>query len=118
MDLDLIIVATGTLFYILNVCVGAWMLSKQSRPYPTRWSAIYLCRIARLRRSLFISLLIVAPNTVLFLIPLLLQVGDRHLAAMYGGIDLLCSIVLYVLWKWTRRLIIMTAQYADTTGKI
>jgi hypothetical protein len=68
-----------------------------------RWYVDYIRQMARLRRSLLAGMLIVGAHAVTFF-PFSLIGSMQHVAALFGGVDLVCAIALYGLWRWCNRL--------------
>ena len=99
--------------YVLLVALRALSLKITPRPYTIEWANDYLLRAARIKKSLLVALVILVFNAFIFLPPLLPRVGDRHTAALFGIVDLLCLIVVYGLWRWVEWLVRIVRQHTQ-----
>jgi hypothetical protein len=93
------------LIFTMDLVGLAFYLKWTRRPYARTWCVRFVHGAATLRDACYWMFLLQAGVAFLFLLPMLLGWSDRHSAALWGSVDLMCSIALYALWKWAGRLI-------------
>jgi len=103
MEVLVIGITAATLLYVLAVAGLAYQLKRMPRPYSTARSKRYLRSIERLRVSLWAVFTLLGANALLFLIPAITGL-EQHAATIFGGLDLICAMVLYGVWKWAGQL--------------
>lgn len=99
MEVIVIGMAVATLVYVLVVAALASELKQKPRPYSVAWCKRYIRSLESLRSSLWIVFTLLGVNALLFLIPAITG-PEQHTATIFGGLDLLCAIVLYGVWRW------------------
>lgn len=109
----MVVIVVGLLFTILiaTMMVLGWAVTLKwtPRPYPVEWRVRYIRAMATLG-TFFQGILILFSNaSIFFLIPTLAFQRERQVLALYGGLDLLCVLAFYTLWKWTSWLLWLAA---------
>src|SRR5258708_513895 len=99
MEVLIIGITAATLLYVLAVAGLAYQLKHMPRPYSTARSKRFLRSIERLRVSLWAVFTLLGANALIFLIPAITG-PEQHAATIFGGLDLICAIVLYGVWRW------------------
>lgn len=94
------------LILTLDVAALAFYLKWTRCPYARMSCTRFVQGVGMLRDACYVLCLVLACTALLPVFPMLLGMGDRHATALWGGVNLLSSFVLYGLWKWTGRLIL------------
>ncbi|HET8840760.1 MAG TPA: hypothetical protein VFN35_04800 [Ktedonobacteraceae bacterium] len=100
MEWIVLAISLTTLLYVPVVAVRASQLKRMPRPYPAGWLKQYVRALERIRTSLWTSFFILGSNALIFFIPSFMGGAQGHLAAIFGGLDLLCALVLYGVYHW------------------
>ena len=92
---------------IATMMVLGWAvtLRRAPRPYTGGWGVRYRHALATLDAFFRGILILLGGASVFFLIPTLVFQRERHVYALFGGLDLLCVLAFYALWRWTNWLI-------------
>src|SRR5215472_10552093 len=97
-------ISLTTLIYVLFVAGLAYKLKRTPRPYPSAWLKRYLRSIERMRSSLWVSFFLLGTNALVFFVPSFMGGSQGRFATLSGGLDLICAIVLYGVWRWAGHL--------------
>lgn len=89
--------------------VAAWAILLRHAPdaLSKEWGMRYIEAATIQRTCLQGIMLLHACAAVLCLILIEAMPAHRQVFALYGGLNLLCSLAFYILWRWTTRLICM-----------
>lgn len=100
--MEVIVIAIGvtTLIYVLVMAGLAYELKRAPRPYPEHWRNRYMHAVQRLRSSLWVVFTLLGINAVLFFFPATVEGPAQRAAVIFGGLDLICALVLYGVWRW------------------
>ncbi|GAC1385546.1 MAG: hypothetical protein NVS4B7_11430 [Ktedonobacteraceae bacterium] len=110
----MVVVMIGLLLAVLiaTMMVLGWAvtLRRAPRSYGVEWSGRYIRALATLGTFFQGILILFSCASIFFLIPTLAFQRERQVNALFGGLDLLCVLAFYALWRWTYWLICLAAS--------
>lgn len=97
------------LLYALGLTTVAFQVKRKARPFEIRWARLRFRWANTLKESLWLCVVILAANAVLFVVPAFVG-ADRHGAALDGIVDIVCGLTIYGLHRWSKQLLLEIAN--------